>query len=168
MEEDEIEDGDDEAEAPTERAKPRSKAKPKAKLRRREKGKGKEKEKVAHTSLAMLKKESTRSLEHKRKYFRYLRKNYQPSAKVDKCVELLERFQADGQKTIVFSQFTTLLDLVEVPLQAKKIKLLRYDGSMSGDARADAINVFTESHDKNIMLVSLKGMHLLPVACYLD
>lgn len=154
QDENQIEDGDDEAGFV-----PRSKdkAKPKKEKHRRSKGKGKEKQKTAHVSLAMLKKEASRSAEHRRRYMRYLRKNWEPSAKIDKCVELLEQFQNDGQKTIVFSQFVTLLDLVQVAIDQKKWKCLRYDGAMSADQRNSNIITFTDKADQNVMLISLKA-----------
>jgi SNF2 family DNA or RNA helicase len=153
--EDEIQDDDDGARPPSKTSKNKSKSK--KEKRRRIKGKGKKKEKSAHVTLAMLKKQASQSAEYRRQYMRYLRKNWEPSAKIDKCVELLEQFQNDGQKTIIFSQFVTLLDLIQVPLDQKKWKPLRYDGSMSADRRNEAINTFTDKADHNIMLISLKA-----------
>ena len=88
---------------------------------------------------------------------RYLRKNWQPSAKVTKCVELLDQFQQDGQKTIIFSQFVSLLDLLQVPIEQKGWAFERYDGSMSAEARNNAILRFTDKPDNKIMLISLKA-----------
>lgn len=150
--EDEGDEGDDEAErAP--RRKPKSK---KAKDKRRKSKKSKKEEKQ-HISLAMLKKEASRTAEGRRRYMKYLRKNWQPSAKVDKCVELLEQFQNHGQKTIIFSQFVSLLDLLQVPIDQKGWKCERYDGAMSADARNNAIVRFTDKPNTKIMLVSLKA-----------
>jgi SNF2 family DNA or RNA helicase len=153
--EDEGEDGDDEAEPVPKR---KSKAK-KAKKDKRRKSKGKKKADDAkeHISLAMLKKEASKTAAGRRKYMRYLQKNWQPSAKVDKCVELLEQFQHDGQKTIIFSQFVSLLDLLQVPIDQKGWKCERYDGAMNATARNDAIVRFTDKPDTKIMLISLKA-----------
>ncbi|TVY81741.1 putative ATP-dependent helicase [Lachnellula suecica] len=154
--------GDNEAEAEVEpKPKPnksKKSAKRSAKGRKKDKkGKGKEKEKKKHLSLAMLKSEGSKSAEGKRRYMKYLRKNWQPSAKIDKCVELLEQFQEEGAKTIVFSQFVSLLDLLQVPIDQKKWGMERYDGSMKGDARNDAIVRFTDNPNCKIMLISLKA-----------
>jgi SNF2 family DNA or RNA helicase len=148
--------GDDEAEV---EPKPKSKSKAKKASKRRKKdkkGKGKEKEKP-HLSLAMLKKEASRSAKGKRQYMRYLRKNWQPSAKVDKCVDLLGQFQEEGEKTIVFSQFVSLLDLLQVPIDERGWTMERYDGGMNSDARNDAIVRFTDDPKCKIMLISLKA-----------
>ncbi|KAH7310958.1 SNF2 family N-terminal domain-containing protein [Rhexocercosporidium sp. MPI-PUGE-AT-0058] len=152
-EEDDDNDADeDEAEVAPKRTKSKSKRKEKPR-----KPKGKEPEKKPHLSIAMLKKEATKTVAGRRRYMKYLRKHWQPSAKVTKCVELLETFITSGQKTIIFSQFVSLLDLLQVPIDDKKWQCLRYDGTMSAESRNDAINRFTDSRDHNIMLISLKA-----------
>jgi SNF2 family DNA or RNA helicase len=133
----------------------------KSKRRAKSKGKAKAKEKskepkVKHTSMAMLKKEATRSKEGHRRYMRYLKKNWVSSAKVDKCLEILRDTEPDI-KTIVFSQFTTLLDLLEIPIRKEGWGFMRYDGSMSADARHHSVVKFTDDPRCKIMLVSLKA-----------
>ncbi|KAG4430417.1 hypothetical protein IFR05_014107 [Cadophora sp. M221] len=153
---DEEGDGADDGEADVAPKKTNSKGKGNRKEKRR-KSKGKKPEKKAHLSIAMLKKEATKTVAGRRRYMKYLRKHWQPSAKVTKCLELLETFIASGQKTIIFSQFVSLLDLLQVPIDDKKWQCLRYDGTMSAESRNDAINRFTDSRDHNIMLISLKA-----------
>jgi SNF2 family DNA or RNA helicase len=153
--------GDDEADfipnlKSKRKAKAKSKAKSKSKGERRPKDNGKKKAKE-HVSISMLKKQASRSAAGRKRYMKYLRKHWQPSAKLTKCVELLEDFINDGQKTIIFSQFVSLLDLLQVPIEDKKWPVLRYDGAMSGEARDAAITKFTESQTHNIMLISLKA-----------
>jgi hypothetical protein len=133
----------------------RSKRSNRSKGKRKSKAEPKEK-KPKHTSLAMLKKEASRSAEGRRRYMRYLRKNWVSSAKVDKCLEILRNTEPDI-KTIIFSQFTTLLDLVEVPIKQEKWGFMRYDGSMSADARHHAVVNFTDDPHCKVMLVSLKA-----------
>jgi SNF2 family DNA or RNA helicase len=153
--EDPIEDNDDDFVDGAKKSK--SKSKNKEEKRRQKARKGKKKGKKEHVSIAMLKKEASRSAEGRRRYMKYLRKNWQPSAKVDKCVELLDQFQQEGQKTIIFSQFVSLLDLLQVPIEKKGWACERYDGSMSSDARNNAIVKFTDKPDCKIMLISLKA-----------
>lgn len=113
--------------------------------------------KPAHHTLAMLKKEATKSAKNRKAYMNYLKENWVSSAKTDKCMELLRNTEP-GIKTIVFSQFTTLLDLLEVPVRSELGRCYRrYDGSMSSDARNDAVVDFTEKPEVKIMLVSLKA-----------
>tara|TARA_R110002060_G_scaffold48438_4_gene59359 strand:- start:110 stop:832 length:723 start_codon:yes stop_codon:yes gene_type:complete len=155
-------DDDDEANADSnesksknvkDKSKGKSKSKSKDKNKRKDKSKGKKPEKKVHVSIAMLKKEATRTVDGRRRYMKYLRKNWQPSAKVTKCMQLLETFldvedPRERKKTIIFSQFVSLLDLLQVPIDQKKWKCLRYDGTMSADLRNDAINKFTDSKER--------------------
>lgn len=62
-----------------------------------------------------------------------------------------------SEKTIIFSQFTSLLDLLEVPILEKNWDFKRYDGSMTSTARNEAVEEFTEKPNCRIMLVSLKA-----------
>ncbi|KAF1831039.1 DNA repair protein rad5 [Decorospora gaudefroyi] len=140
-------------------AKPKS-TKRKSKQRGKGKGKGKGKAPAKpRQTLAQLKKESLKSQAAKKRYIRRLNKTYVPSAKINRTVELLKEFRDidPSEKTLIFSQFTSLLDLIEVPLCREKIRYQRYDGSMKMDARADAINAFMDDPDENVMLVSMKA-----------
>ncbi|KAF2677579.1 hypothetical protein K458DRAFT_423835 [Lentithecium fluviatile CBS 122367] len=131
----------------------------KANAKVKAKGKGKAKAKSTTVTLAQLKKESLRNAAAKRKYLKRLRKTWTSSAKIEKTLELLSNIRATDptEKTLVFSQFTALLDLLEVPLLDQGIKYQRYDGSMQMDRRAEAVNRFMDNADENIMLVSLKA-----------
>ncbi|KAJ3295008.1 DNA helicase rad5 [Rhizoclosmatium sp. JEL0117] len=61
-------------------------------------------------------------------------------------------------KVIIFSQFTSMLDLVEKGLKANGMSSFkRYDGKMSTSDRADAIEAFFSQDDIPLMLVSLKA-----------
>lgn len=123
------------------------------------KGKGKKVNKPQKKSLAELKKEGQRNQKAKRKYLRRLEKNWISSAKIDKAMEILQEVEnlGDGQKTIVFSQFTSLLDLLEVPIARRGMGYRRYDGSMRPPDRNAAVLDFTDKPDCKVMLVSLKA-----------
>lgn len=146
---------DEEASQPGPSAKSKSKKK-------RSKGKGKGKGKAKATpkvTLAQLKKESLRSKAAKQKYLRRLRKTWITSAKIEKTMELVSDIAAKDptEKILIFSQFTSLLDLLEVPMHERKLRYQRYDGSMSMSDRADAVERFMDSPDEKIMLLSLKA-----------
>jgi SNF2 family DNA or RNA helicase len=117
---------------------------------------GKGNEKIEHTSMVMLKKEAMGSKEGHRQYMRYLEENWIPSAKLDKCLEILQTTELDV-KTIVFSQFTTLLDLLEIPLRQGDWDFTRYDGSMLANARDRSVEKFTDDPSCKVMLISLKA-----------
>lgn len=119
------------------------------------------KPKIPLKSLAVLRKEGLKNKAAKRQYLKRLRKTFQPSAKTLKTVQLLEEIKARGEneKTIIFSNFTSFLDLLEVPLYDHKDfrNYVRYDGSMSSDDRNSAVLEFTDNPHCNVILVSLKA-----------
>lgn len=149
--------GADHAEA-DEAPKPGPSSKPKTKKKKKGRSKGKDKAKPKVT-LAQLKKESLRNKAAKEKYLRRLRKTWMTSAKIEKTMELLSKIAANDptEKTLIFSQFTSLLDLLEVPMYERKLRYQRYDGSMSMSDRADAVEKFMDNPDERIMLLSLKA-----------
>lgn len=132
----------------------------KRKSKSKRKGKGKKK-KDDGVSLAQLRKQGLRSKAAKRKYLKRLAKDFIPSTKIEKTVLLLEEIQSRGEneKTIIFSSFTSFLDLLEVPLSRHPDLSVysRYDGSMSAAARNDAVLEFTEKPNNKVILVSLKA-----------
>jgi superfamily II DNA or RNA helicase len=77
------------------------------------------------------------------------------SAKVERLVEALEDAAADGHKALVFSQWTSLLDLVEPHLQRAGIPMLRLDGSTRD--RAAVVDGFQDEKGPPVMLISLKA-----------
>ncbi|KAK6720039.1 DNA helicase rad5 [Fusarium graminearum] len=60
-------------------------------------------------------------------------------------------------KSVVFSQFTSFLSLIEPALTRANIKFLRLDGSMAQKARAAVLNEFTEKKGFTILLLSLRA-----------
>ncbi|KAF3924322.1 hypothetical protein ABW21_db0208600 [Orbilia brochopaga] len=94
------------------------------------------------------------------KYFRDLARNWTTSAKIDKVLEILRKIRENDpkEKTIVFSSFTSFLDLLQIPLQRDEaVSFERYDGSMSAKDRNDAVLNFGDNPDVNVMLISLKA-----------
>ena len=135
-------------------------AKTKRQKKKGVKGKGKAKAKAkTKVTLAQLKKESLRNKAAKAKYLRRLRKNWISSAKIERTMQLVSDIVAKDptEKILIFSQFTSLLDLLEVPMLERHMRYQRYDGSMSMSDRADAIERFMDNADERIMLLSLKA-----------
>jgi superfamily II DNA or RNA helicase len=77
------------------------------------------------------------------------------SAKVERLVEALEDAAADGHKALVFSQWTSLLDLVEPHLTRAGIAFVRLDGSTRD--RAGVVSTFQGESGPPVMLISLKA-----------
>lgn len=83
---------------------------------------------------------------------------FTPSTKIEKCIGLVNqiRMKSLEEKIIVFSQFTTLFDLMKLVLDKKGIPFLRYDGSMSLDARNNTIKNFYQGLTQ-VLLISLRA-----------
>jgi SNF2 family DNA or RNA helicase len=92
-------------------------------------------------------------------YRHALPKKWVNSSKIEKAVEIIKKIsdQGTGDKVIVFSHFTALLDLIEVPIARSGWKYRRYDGRMTPADRCSAISSFASQPDCLVMLVSLKA-----------
>jgi superfamily II DNA or RNA helicase len=77
------------------------------------------------------------------------------SSKVERLVEALEDAAADGHKALVFSQWTSLLDLVEPHLARANIGFTRLDGSTRD--RQGVVASFQDEKGPPVMLISLKA-----------
>lgn len=142
---------------PPKKAKKGGKAKRSKRAKKDRKGKGKADDVKPHM-LKTLRVEASKNKEARRKYMRYLKKNWQPSAKTTKVCELLKEIEPSGEKTIIFSQWTALLDLLEIPIKYELgIKYCRYDGGMSRAQRDEAITQFVENPRVKVLLVSLRA-----------
>ncbi|KAG6213202.1 DNA helicase rad5 [Claviceps purpurea] len=60
-------------------------------------------------------------------------------------------------KSVVFSQFTSFLSLIEPALNRVNIQHLRLDGTMSQKARAAVLDKFAESTKFTVLLISLRA-----------
>ena len=78
------------------------------------------------------------------------------SAKLDTCIELIENAMAGGHKILLFSQFTSMLDVIERRLKAERILYYRLDGSTKSEQRTRLVNAFNENKIP-VFLISLKA-----------
>ncbi|TKA26824.1 hypothetical protein B0A50_04270 [Salinomyces thailandicus] len=78
-----------------------------------------------------------------------------PSTKVRHLLRILHK-ETPEHKTIVFSQFTTMLDLIQPHLQHQGIRHVRYDGSMRNDAREASLHSLRTDPKTRVLLCSLK------------
>ncbi|KAF8391562.1 hypothetical protein HHK36_023868 [Tetracentron sinense] len=85
--------------------------------------------------------------------------DFQTSTKIDALREEIRfMIERDGSaKGIVFSQFTSFLDLINYSLQKSGINCVQLVGSMTMSARDVAIKKFTDDPDCKIFLMSLKA-----------
>jgi SNF2 family DNA or RNA helicase len=77
------------------------------------------------------------------------------SSKIELLLEMLEEALAEGHKALVFSQWTSLLDLVEPHLQRADMRHLRLDGATRD--RQGVVTAFQDPAGPSILLISLKA-----------
>lgn len=78
------------------------------------------------------------------------------STKIDFLLETLETILEEGQQAIIFSQFTTYLDIIQHFFREKHWKFSRIDGSQSINKRQEQVDQF-QSGKTPIFLISLKA-----------
>lgn len=84
-------------------------------------------------------------------------KNWVESSKVSVLLRELENLQASGSKSIIFSQWTAFLDLLQIPLSRSSIPFVRLDGTLNQQQREKVIKQFSEESNILVLLMSLKA-----------
>lgn len=80
------------------------------------------------------------------------------STKVNSCIDILNKIfkKAPFEKVIIFTSFTTLIDVMSVPLEAAMIPFLRYTGAMSIEDRNSTLKNFKDGNCR-VLLTSLRA-----------
>ena len=80
---------------------------------------------------------------------------------VDALMSLLTKLRTEDPsvKSLVISQFTSMLNILETPLKAQGFNFVRLDGKMSQKQRAEVIEWFNEKSPDSptVMLLSMKA-----------
>jgi DNA repair protein RAD5 len=87
------------------------------------------------------------------------RVNTLSSAKIGALLTHLKRIKKTSPctKSVIFSQFTSFLDILEPALKDTSIPFLRFDGSMSQKSRAAVLSEFANRTKGCVLLLSLKA-----------
>ncbi|KAL5598719.1 hypothetical protein BROUX41_003369 [Berkeleyomyces rouxiae] len=85
--------------------------------------------------------------------------SHDSSSKVMALVANLRALRKEDpkSKSVVFSQFTSFLDIIEPALKRARMHFLRLDGSMAQKARAAVLGEFAASKRFTVLLLSLKA-----------
>lgn len=78
------------------------------------------------------------------------------AAKVDTCVELVKNAVEAGNKILLFSQFTSMLDIIRKRLDEEEIGYYILTGAVSKEKRSELVRAFNED-DTPVFLISLKA-----------
>ena len=80
-----------------------------------------------------------------------------PSPKLDFLIGKLKELREEGHSALVFSQFTSFLDLLEEELKSSKLAFSRLDGSTAVKKRKHLVEGFQKGEAPPIFLLSLKA-----------
>jgi SNF2 family DNA or RNA helicase len=80
---------------------------------------------------------------------------FKPSTKMRAVIQELKK-TPQGDKTVIFSQWTSMLDLMGKALRQKNIDYLQFDGRMSHGERLLALSDFKRPDMPSVLLISLK------------
>lgn len=86
-----------------------------------------------------------------------------PHTKTKALLEALQQSKVESEslppdrpiKSVIFSGWTTHLDLIQIALEDQKIKFARLDGKMSRAKRTSALDVFRDDPEVKVILVSI-------------
>ena len=80
----------------------------------------------------------------------------QPSSKLKACMELIKTMQENKQKILLFSSFTSVLDLIAEECQKAGITYYMLTGSTNKEERRELVSRF-QKDDTTLFLISLKA-----------
>lgn len=78
------------------------------------------------------------------------------SAKLDSCLELIDSAIEGGHKILLFSQFTSMLAIIENALMERKFSYYKITGDTAKQERLNMVKQFNED-DTPVFLISLKA-----------
>ena len=90
---------------------------------------------------------------------KYALKNeeWMDSGKVRKLCELLTRFKENGDRTLIFSQFTSVMDILEWVLETLGMSFFRLDGQTPIPKRQDMLDEFYSDTSIPVFMLSTKS-----------
>lgn len=79
------------------------------------------------------------------------------SPKIDIALEIISENIANGNKVLLFSQFTSVLANIKEALDKNNIGYYYLDGGTKASSRIDLVDSFNNDVEKNVFLISLKA-----------
>ncbi|GAA0104481.1 hypothetical protein UT300013_11030 [Paraclostridium sordellii] len=79
------------------------------------------------------------------------------SEKLKVCMEITKEAIESGRKILIFSQFTSILRIIEEEIQKEGIEKLYLDGKTNAQDRIKLVNEFNENKNIKVFLISLKA-----------
>lgn len=79
------------------------------------------------------------------------------SGKVEAMVKLVKKYKENGDRVLLFSQFSLVLDIIEAVLNTSRIHFTRIDGSTKIDERQSLIDDFRDDESITVFLLTTKA-----------
>ena len=79
------------------------------------------------------------------------------SSKLVQCLELVEEALSSSHKILIFSQFTSMFEIMKKELEKRNIKYYELTGQTKVDTRVELVDKFNKDKDASVFLVSLKA-----------
>jgi SNF2 family DNA or RNA helicase len=80
------------------------------------------------------------------------------SSKLERLDELFEQlFEEQGRKVVLFSEWTTMLDLIEPLLKKRQLDFVRLDGSVPQKQRQELVHTFQTNPDCKLFITTNAG-----------
>jgi SWI/SNF-related matrix-associated actin-dependent regulator 1 of chromatin subfamily A len=91
------------------------------------------------------------------KKFELQNSEWMDSGKVAKLLELLKKYKANGDRALVFSQFTSVMDILGWVFDDHDINFMRMDGSTPIAERQSLMDVFYQDESIQLFMISTKS-----------
>ncbi len=79
------------------------------------------------------------------------------SGKVDSMIKLVKQYKENGDRVLIFSQFSLVLDILEAVLNSSLIAFTRIDGSTKIEERQSLIDTFRDDDSITAFLLTTKA-----------
>jgi SWI/SNF-related matrix-associated actin-dependent regulator 1 of chromatin subfamily A len=89
--------------------------------------------------------------------FALTNEEWMDSGKVKKLAELLKKYKENGDRTLIFSQFTSVMDILQLVLDTLDVSYSRIDGSTDIRDRQPLLDQFYEDESISVFMLSTKS-----------
>ncbi|KAJ5179409.1 ATP-dependent helicase fft2 [Penicillium capsulatum] len=89
--------------------------------------------------------------------FKLVHEEWMDSGKIDQLRDLLVKFIANGDRTLIFSQFVMVMNILECMLETLHIEFVRIDGTTKVEDRQAIMDTFHERTEIPVFLLSTKA-----------
>lgn len=79
------------------------------------------------------------------------------SSKLNQCIEIIKDAVESNHRILLFSQFTSMFDIIQKELNKEGIKYFKLTGSTKVDERIKIVDEFNENKEIKVFLISLKA-----------